>query len=161
MTSLCSDTCRRKRLNRLVLDSPWLQSYPVRLAAKRAAGKPRGRAREPSPPNGKRGRTPCRLGQQHVRSRARRPFPTPLTPLRGSRGRTVNSMPCGGTTSPRGSTRSWWRSGPTHARCFLDSFELRTGGSEMDTRDRAVSVVGYLLFVALAVALIAGVMASF
>jgi len=31
----------------------------------------------------------------------------------------------------------------------------------MDTRDRAVSVVGYLLLVALAVALIAGVMASF
>ena len=31
----------------------------------------------------------------------------------------------------------------------------------MDTRDWAVSVVGYLLFVALAVALIAGVMESF
>ena len=31
----------------------------------------------------------------------------------------------------------------------------------MDTRDRAVTVVGYLLFVALAVALIAGVMESF
>ena len=31
----------------------------------------------------------------------------------------------------------------------------------MDTKDRAVTVVGYLLFVALAVAPIAGVMASF
>jgi hypothetical protein len=34
-------------------------------------------------------------------------------------------------------------------------------GSEMDTRDKAVSLVGYLLIVAMVVALIAGVMASF
>ena len=31
----------------------------------------------------------------------------------------------------------------------------------MDTRDKAVSLVGYLLLVAMAVAVIAGVMASF
>jgi hypothetical protein len=31
----------------------------------------------------------------------------------------------------------------------------------MDTRDKAVSLVGYLLIVAMVVALIAGVMASF
>ena len=50
---------------------------------------------------------------------------------------------------------------PTHARCFLDSLALRIWGNEMDTRDKAVSLVGYLLFVAVAVALIAGVLASF
>ena len=34
-------------------------------------------------------------------------------------------------------------------------------GSEMETRDMLISIVGYLLFVAMAVALLAGVMASF
>jgi hypothetical protein len=88
----------------------------------------------------------------------RRPFRAPPHSLEGW---AVYSMPRGGTTFARGSTRSWRPSGPTHARCFLDSFALRTGGSEMDTRDKAVSLVGYLLLVATAAALIAGVMAAF
>ena len=50
---------------------------------------------------------------------------------------------------------------PTHASCFLDLLALRIWGNGMDTRDKAVSLVGYLLFVAVAVALIAGVLASF
>ena len=57
--------------------------------------------------------------------------------------------------------RSW--SGLARLMLATSSTHLDCGfwGKEMDTRDMLVSLVGYVLFVAMAIALVAGVMASF